>query len=125
MIYEQLELFSTGSTVQMLLDKQREFGKQYTDFGNMTEYAMQLRLLDFISCAIEELVEMRREIPCRKYWSKDKDDEPSWKNIKEELIDVLHFVLSMFLVLEMDEDEICGLYLLKNNLNIQRAKESL
>jgi len=120
---EQLELFKTDNSLRMLLTKQREFGCQFTDFGNLTEVEMQVRLLDFISCTIEELVEMRIEFPYRKHWSSKRLDMPDWSKVKEELIDVLHFVLTMFLILGMDENEICGLYLLKNRVNIIRQEE--
>jgi dimeric dUTPase (all-alpha-NTP-PPase superfamily) len=45
-----------------------------------------------------------------KWWKKSEDD---WNNIRIELIDILHFWVSMCTMAEMDSDEVIALYLKK------------
>jgi dimeric dUTPase (all-alpha-NTP-PPase superfamily) len=113
---------SRGGTLQILLDKQKEFGSKFTRFGEMTEHEQQVKMLEFIGCLIEEIVEVRTELPIRKHWSKKRLNSPDWVKVKEELIDSLHFMLTLFLILDMDENEICGLYMMKNKVNHTRQK---
>ncbi|MEK9727810.1 MAG: dUTPase [Candidatus Margulisiibacteriota bacterium] len=55
-----------------------------------------------------------------KWWKKDDDD---WDNIKIELVDILHFWVSMCTVAGLDADEVINLYLKKNQLNHKRQNE--
>ncbi len=109
--------------LQFLLNQQFEFGRKFTDFGNLSDTEIQAKLLEFISCLIEEVVEIRTELPMRKHWSSKRFNEPDWAKVKEELIDSLHFMLSLFLILGMDSNEICGLYMMKNKVNHKRQEE--
>ena len=55
-----------------------------------------------------------------KWWKKDNDD---WDNIKIELVDMLHFWVSMCTVAGLEADEVVNLYLKKNQLNHKRQNE--
>lgn len=55
-----------------------------------------------------------------KWWKKDPDD---WDNIKVELVDMLHFLVSMCTVAGLDADDVIALYLKKNQLNHKRQHE--
>ena len=55
-----------------------------------------------------------------KWWKKDDDD---WGNIKIELVDMLHFWVSMCTIAGLDADEVINLYLKKNQLNHKRQNE--
>ena len=55
-----------------------------------------------------------------KWWKKDSDD---WDNIKIELVDMLHFWVSMCTVADVSADEVIDLYLKKNRLNHKRQNE--
>lgn len=46
-------------------------------------------------------------------------------DIKEELIDVLHFLLQAFIIVDMNANDIYSLYLQKNRKNWQRIQEKL
>ena len=52
----------------------------------------------------------------------EKDDD-DWGNIKIELVDMLHFWVSMCTVAGLDADEVINLYLKKNELNHKRQNE--
>lgn len=53
-----------------------------------------------------------------KWWYKRKDVEKS--KIKQESIDIFHFLLALWLKLGMDENEIFDLYEEKMRINIER-----
>ena len=55
-----------------------------------------------------------------KWWKKDDDD---WDNIKIELVDMLHFWVSMCTISGLSADEVINLYLKKNELNHKRQNE--
>jgi len=55
-----------------------------------------------------------------KWWKKDEED---WDNIKVELVDMLHFWVSMCTVAGITAEEVEALYLKKNQLNHQRQEE--
>jgi dimeric dUTPase (all-alpha-NTP-PPase superfamily) len=52
-----------------------------------------------------------------KWWKKQEDD---WDNIKIELVDMLHFWVSMCTIAGMDSKEVLDLYFKKNKLNHDR-----
>lgn len=55
-----------------------------------------------------------------KWWKKMDDD---WDNIKIELVDMLHFWVSMCTVAGLDAKEAIALYFKKNDLNHKRQNE--
>jgi len=63
-----------------------------------------------------------------KWWSKDVKENPSlmFKGIKDEgnakieAIDILHFLISIFQVLDMTPDDIINVYRMKHQNNIHR-----
>ena len=55
-----------------------------------------------------------------KWWKKDSDD---WDNIKIELVDMLHFWVSMCTVAGLEAEDVINLYLKKNQLNHKRQNE--
>ena len=55
-----------------------------------------------------------------KWWKKDKEN---WDNIKVELVDMLHFWVSMCTVAGMDAQDVFDLYFKKNQLNHDRQNQ--
>ena len=55
-----------------------------------------------------------------KWWKKTDDD---WDNIKIELVDMLHFWVSMCTVAGLDAQEVVDLYFKKNKLNHDRQDQ--
>lgn len=52
-----------------------------------------------------------------KWWKQGDND---WANAKVELVDILHFLVSMFTILGMDANDVMEMYFKKNNLNHKR-----
>ena len=55
-----------------------------------------------------------------KWWKKDPDD---WDNVKIELVDMLHFWVSMCTIAGLSAQEVLTLYFKKNQLNHKRQNE--
>ncbi len=79
---------------------------------NMSEW-VQKEILAIMS----ELNEILGEINW-KWWKNPK--EINMSNLKEEIIDVLHFFVSMCLKVGMNAEEVFNIYLSKNKENIER-----
>ena len=55
-----------------------------------------------------------------KWWKKDEED---WDNIKVELVDMLHFWVSMCTVAGLSAKDVVDLYFKKNKLNHDRQNQ--
>ncbi len=77
------------------------------------------RFLDFDLALRQEMSEAIDSLNW-KWWKKDTDD---WDNIKVELVDMLHFWVSMCTVAGLEPDEVYDLYFKKHKLNEKRQDE--
>lgn len=73
-------------------------------------------LANYLKALQDEARELGEEIPW-KWWSKESLDLEA---IRVEIVDILHFWISMALVSGMDAAEVHRLYLLKNQVNLDR-----
>jgi len=55
-----------------------------------------------------------------KWWKKDEED---WDNVKVELVDMLHFWVSMCTIAGLTAEDVVDLYFKKNKLNFKRQDE--
>lgn len=116
-------------TLQLVLDKQKEFQSRFGYNGEETDVKAVSSLIHTHSAfAIEEIYEMLRELPYHKPW-KDYSD---WNNEKiveqfemarEEWIDVFIFVMNVGLFLGFDENLIREMYLEKLGINHKRQED--
>lgn len=77
------------------------------------------RFLDFELALKQESAEAINSLNW-KWWKKDPDD---WDNIKVELVDMLHFWVSMCTIAGLTSQEVFELYFKKNKLNHKRQEE--
>lgn len=73
-------------------------------------------LSNYLKALLEEGGELSGEIPW-KWWSKENLDMEA---IRVEIVDMLHFWISLALASGMDAAEVHRLYLLKNQVNLDR-----
>lgn len=66
---------------------------------------------------LSELAELIDEVNF-KWWKNEKPVDPD--AVKEELVDILHFFVSMCLKTGMDAEELCERYMKKNKENFNR-----
>ena len=107
--------------IDKLLEKQKELQNRLIsdrNLKNMTdnkEYWLKQMTLSLFS----EVNELMNELNW-KHWKNEK--ELDYEAIKYEAIDILHFLLTVFIVLDMTEKEIVDYYMNKNKENHERQE---
>ena len=73
-------------------------------------------LMNYSKAIQEELVELDEEL-LWKWWSKDEIDI---QNIRVELIDILHFLISAMMCAGLDAEKVFDIYKQKHAINLKR-----
>jgi len=73
-------------------------------------------LVNYSKAMKEELIELDEEL-LWKWWSKDEID---MQNIRVELIDILHFLVSAMMCAGLDADKVFDIYQQKHAVNLKR-----
>ena len=83
----------------------------------MTEEEKTKWILNYTRAMSQELAELTDSVPW-KWWAKyQKFDE---QNARVEVVDLLHFLISMAQVLGMSADDVYQAYVKKNEVNFRR-----
>lgn len=108
------------------LDSHMELQKKLMDVvgASATDEDSLKRLLGITAlCLMDEALEVVDFFKdSTKPWKKPDFNELS---IKEELIDVYHFMLQFFVLMGMNENEIDAMYRFKNQKNFERIKAKM
>lgn len=107
-----------GHKLEDMLELQKTFGKKFVDFGNLTIQEKERWTKEFIVCCMDEMSEILNWTSW-KHW-KQASYPVNEIELKYEIIDLWHFVMSLMLVWEMDAKEIYSMYLAKNRENHNR-----
>ena len=105
-----------GKVLTMELLKQQAGGGE--PLGPNTEVNQWLR--KYLEALTDESKELGEEL-LWKWWSKDKLD---MQNIRIEIVDQLHFWLSLAITAGMDAEKVFDIYMQKNKVNIERQNAS-
>ena len=73
-------------------------------------------LMNYSKAMKEELIELDEEL-LWKWWSKDEID---MQNIRVELIDILHFLISAMMCAGLDAEKVFDIYQQKHAVNLKR-----
>ena len=73
-------------------------------------------LMNYSKAMKEELIELDEEL-LWKWWSKDEVD---MQNIRVELIDILHFLVSAMMCAGLDAEKVFDIYQQKHSVNLKR-----
>jgi dimeric dUTPase (all-alpha-NTP-PPase superfamily) len=92
----------------------REQALKSEPLGPNTEVNQWLR--KYLEALKDESKELDEEL-LWKWWSKDKLD---MQNIRVEIVDQLHFWLSLAITAGMDAEKVFDIYMQKNKVNIER-----
>ncbi len=108
----------TGNDGEVLkMDKLIKMGKSEDPKGPNTETNEWLS--KYLEAMNDESRELKEEL-LWKWWSKDSLD---MQNIRVEIVDQLHFWVSMAMVSGMDADKVFDIYFQKNKVNIERQNK--
>jgi dimeric dUTPase (all-alpha-NTP-PPase superfamily) len=122
-----------GDKLQNIFSLQKQFGKRFCNFdtfnkNNLKEYEKDIInqekvkwTKEFIICCQDELSEILNWLPW-KHWKKYKKEKINNKEVKYEIIDLMHFVISLALLFGMTADEFYSLYVTKMEENNNRQK---
>ncbi|MCL1944486.1 MAG: dUTPase [Firmicutes bacterium] len=103
--------------LQQIFERQLEFDTFVHDLRKNHDKDMDTRLQKLAMALMVETVEMVTETNY-KWWKNPKDINK--EAIQEELVDILHFFVSMCLATGMDSDQLYNLYMKKNEENFDR-----
>jgi dimeric dUTPase (all-alpha-NTP-PPase superfamily) len=110
-------------SLEQIFEKQKELNLRinpelYNELDNNPELKRRW-FLNFLLALQQEAAESVDSLNW-KWWKKGDDD---WDNIKIELVDMLHFWVSMCTVAGLEANEVIDLYFKKNQLNVKRQNE--
>lgn len=89
------------------------------DTDNMNDAERERWILNYARAMGQELAELTDSVPW-KWWAKyQKFDK---QNARVEVIDMLHFIVSLAQVLEMSADDLHKAYTRKHGVNVQRQE---
>ena len=108
--------------LKKLLEIQKAFGSKFCCYDS-EDYVYKTHMTkEFVLCCQDELMEIMNWLPW-KHWKKHKKvTKKDVVEIKFEIIDLLHFVLNLMLLWNMDAKEVFQIYCTKNKENIDRQK---
>jgi dimeric dUTPase (all-alpha-NTP-PPase superfamily) len=87
------------------------------DTANMTDDERQKWMLNYCRAMSQEIAELTDSVPW-KWWAKyQKFDK---QNARVEVVDLLHFLISLAQVLEMTPDDVFDAYTKKHRVNLAR-----
>lgn len=98
----------------LTMDKLIENGKSSEPIGPNTDTNKWLN--NYLVALNDESRELKDEL-LWKWWSKDKLD---MQNIRVEIVDQLHFWMSLAMTAGMDADTVFDIYKQKNKVNLER-----
>ncbi|MCL1901223.1 MAG: dUTPase [Firmicutes bacterium] len=103
--------------LDVIFELQKKFDTDVIRNRNLESITPKDWILKETLAMVSELSELISEVNF-KWWKNEK--EINWQNVKEELVDILHFFVSMCLKVDMTSDELYELYIKKNKENFDR-----
>lgn len=103
--------------LDIIFEMQKAFDQEVIDRRHLDVSDKSVWMQRKILALLTELTEVLDEVNY-KWWKNPK--EIDYDKVKEELIDVLHFFISMCITAGMDADEMLRCYLAKNKENYAR-----
>lgn len=105
--------------LETIFKYQRMFDEQLAEQRGLGHIGMEEWIQRETLAMLSELAELIDEVNF-KWWKNAKPVQP--ERVKEELVDILHFFVSMCIKTGMDANELCERYLQKNKVNFDRQK---
>jgi dimeric dUTPase (all-alpha-NTP-PPase superfamily) len=109
---------TTPDKLEEIFRLQEQLNKRIgVDTAHMTDEQRQQWVLNYCRAMTQEVAELTDSVPW-KWWAKyQKFDK---QNARVEVIDLLHFLISIAQVLEMTPADVCEAYAKKHQVNLSR-----
>lgn len=109
----------SSDSLGMMMKMQRTLDEKFDRFPPLDDgSAVSQYIRDTVLCATDELHELLHEVHW-KPWKNPEGIKDRGRYV-EELTDVLHFVLGLYLVAEVTPEELYESYVMKNHENLWR-----
>ncbi|MDI9519580.1 MAG: dUTPase [Bacillota bacterium] len=105
--------------LEKMMEIQGALNQAIKDKRNLNDISPMEWMQKYTLAMLSEMGEMLDEVNF-KWWKNPK--EIDYSALKEELVDILHFFLSMCLAAGMDAEEMYQIYLKKNEENFKRQE---
>lgn len=112
-----MDEFKNMDKLDIIFSMQQKFDSDIVKNRNLGHITKEEWIQKETLAIISELGELLDEVNF-KWWKNPK--EVNYCNVKEELIDILHFFVGMCLKIGMTSDEVLDIYLKKNEENFKR-----
>ena len=108
----------TKDKLEEIFKLQEQLNKRIgVDTASLTDEERQKWVLNYCRAMTQEIAELTDSVPW-KWWAKyQKFDK---QNARVEVIDLLHFLISIAQVLEMNADDFYNAYTKKHQVNVSR-----
>jgi hypothetical protein len=100
---------------------QKKFGERFVAFDKLSVQGKEQWTKEFLLCLMDEGSEVLNWTRW-KHWKKYDVEKVNEVELKYELVDMLHFLLSLMLVWGMTAEECFSMYVVKNRENHSRQK---
>ena len=109
-------------SLEAIFEKQIELNKKINDKLYEQIKDPEFRRQQFLAFELAMRQESAEAIDSLnwKWWKSDDDD---WDNVKIELVDILHFWVSMCTIAGLSAEDVIDLYFKKNKLNHDRQNQ--
>jgi dimeric dUTPase (all-alpha-NTP-PPase superfamily) len=118
--YESVIRKKRGNKLDEMLRRQRTYSSQLSQRIGRYRWSDEKKIEALTMAIIQEACELQN-LTNWKWWKQTKKEFDVAK-AKEELIDIMHFVLDIALVLGMTAEDIYREYIKKNQINLERLK---
>lgn len=108
--------------LQRIFDLQKSFGSRFVDFENQSIEYKTKWTKEFIVHIASENTELLEQLPF-KHWKDYSEMKVNLREVQFELIDQLHFLITICLLWGIDAKLMYQLYIAKNKHNIQRQED--
>ena len=111
-----------------IVEKQKEIDDRIEKMSDKIPEGKRERINSILLAVIAESNEARNELgfigeTAEKYWKNIDGDDTDWDEFREELIDILHFLISAMIKSGMEPEDIYDEYMDKNRKNHERQDE--
>jgi dimeric dUTPase (all-alpha-NTP-PPase superfamily) len=103
--------------LQEIFDMQKSLNDDIKQKRNLTGFTKEEWMQKETLAMLSEMAELIDEVNF-KWWKNPKPVDEI--KVKEELVDILHFFVSMCLIYDMDAEELYRMYIDKNKENFDR-----
>jgi NTP pyrophosphatase (non-canonical NTP hydrolase) len=111
-----------SNELKELFDEQRSFQTNFFDVNTMTLEEKVKWSKENLLCASREIFEVLNELPWKIHRKYDENTYVDTAKLNEEIVDVIKYILNLFVIWKIDENEFLKMFRKKSRIVRQRFK---